>query len=47
VLIIDDYTYWRGARQAVDEYVGENELPLLLIRIDHGARVARKALSVP
>jgi O-methyltransferase len=42
VLIIDDYAYWRGARQAVDEYVGENDLPLLLIRIDHGARVAIK-----
>jgi hypothetical protein len=42
VMIIDDYAYWRGARQAVDEYVGENDLPLLLIRIDHGARVAIK-----
>lgn len=40
VLIIDDYAYWRGARQAVDEYVSENELPLLLVRIDHGARLA-------
>ncbi len=42
VLIIDDYAYWRGARQAVDEYVSENELALLLTRIDHGARVALK-----
>lgn len=42
VLIIDDYAYWRGARQAVDEYAHENELALLLIRIDHGARVAIK-----
>jgi hypothetical protein len=42
VLIIDDYAYWRGARQAVDEYVSENGLPLLLVRIDHGARVAVK-----
>jgi O-methyltransferase len=42
VLIIDDYAYWRGARQAVDEYIRENELTLLLIRIDHGARVAVK-----
>ena len=42
VLIIDDYAYWRGARQAVDEYVRENEPTLLLIRIDHGARVALK-----
>ena len=42
VLIIDDYAYWRGQRQAVDEYVGENELALFLTRIDHGARVAVK-----
>jgi O-methyltransferase len=42
VLIIDDYAFWRGSRQAVDEYVRENELKLLLIRIDHGARVAIK-----
>jgi O-methyltransferase len=42
VLIIDDYAYWRGARRAVDEYVSENQLALLLIRIDHGARVAVK-----
>jgi O-methyltransferase len=42
VLIIDDYAFWRGARQAVDEYVQENEPTLLLIRIDHGARVAIK-----
>jgi O-methyltransferase len=42
VLIIDDYAYWRGAQQAVDEYVQENEPALLLIRIDHGARVAIK-----
>jgi O-methyltransferase len=42
VLIIDDYAYWRGARQAVDEYVRENEPTLFLIRIDHGARVALK-----
>jgi O-methyltransferase len=42
VLVIDDYAYWRGARQAVDEYVAEHEPGLFLIRIDHGARVAVK-----
>ena len=42
VLIIDDYAYWQGSRQAVDEYIDESELALLLIRIDHGARVAIK-----
>jgi O-methyltransferase len=42
VLILDDYGYWQGARQAVDEYVAALEAPLLLNRIDHTARVALK-----
>jgi O-methyltransferase len=42
VLIIDDYAYWQGARQAVDEYIQENELSLLLNRIDYTARIAVK-----
>jgi hypothetical protein len=41
-LIIDDYAYWEGARRAVDEYVREQDLPLLLNRIDHTARIAIK-----
>jgi O-methyltransferase len=40
VLIVDDYAYWQGARQAVDEYIQENGLPLLLNRIDYTARIA-------
>lgn len=40
VLIIDDYGHWRGARQAVDEYLHEQGLPLLLSRIDYTARMA-------
>jgi O-methyltransferase len=40
VLIIDDYAYWQGARQAVDEYVQENDVPVLLNRIDYTARIA-------
>jgi O-methyltransferase len=40
VLIIDDYAYWQGARQAVDEYIQENDLSLLLNRIDYTARIA-------
>ena len=43
VLIVDDYGYWRGARQAVDEYVSENDLSLLLNRVDYTARLAVKA----
>ena len=42
VLIIDDYGSWLGARKAVDEYVAENDLPLLLNRVDYTARVAVK-----
>jgi O-methyltransferase len=37
VLIIDDYGYWKGARQAVDQYVAERKLKLLLNRVDHAA----------
>jgi O-methyltransferase len=40
VLIVDDYAYWKGARQAVDEYMAENGLRLLLNRIDYTARIA-------
>ena len=40
VLIIDDYAYWQGARQAVDEYVQENNVSILLNRIDYTARIA-------
>ncbi len=42
VLILDDYGHWRGARKAVDEYVRENGLSLLLNRIDFAARIAIK-----
>ena len=42
VLIVDDYAYWQGARQAVDEYVREQDLALLLNRIDYTARIAVK-----
>lgn len=42
ILIIDDYGHWLGARQAVDEYLAEQELPLLLSRIDYTARIAVK-----
>ena len=42
VLIVDDYAYWLGARKAVDEYIAEHVLPLLLNRIDYTARIAVK-----
>jgi len=42
VIIIDDYGHWRGARQAVDEYIAENQIPLLLHRIDYTGRLGVK-----
>jgi hypothetical protein len=42
VLIIDDYGYWRGARRAVDQYLAENHIRILLNRIDSTGRVAVK-----
>ena len=42
VLILDDYGYWQGARRAVDEYIAENNVQLLLNRIDNTARIALK-----
>ena len=44
VLIIDDYGHWKGARQAVDEYITESGAKLLLNRIDYTGRIAVKAL---
>lgn len=42
VLIVDDYGHWAGAKKAVDEYVAEHKLRLLLCRIDYTARIAIK-----
>jgi O-methyltransferase len=43
VLIVDDYGWWEGSRQAVDEYLHEHGLHLLLNRIDScGTRMAIK-----
>jgi hypothetical protein len=42
VLIIDDYGHWQGAKQAVDEYIQENQLHLFLHRIDYSGRVTVK-----
>lgn len=43
VLIIDDYGYWKGSRKAVDEYLKENKICMLLNKTDNfGARIAVK-----
>ncbi|MFF0743246.1 TylF/MycF/NovP-related O-methyltransferase [Streptomyces sp. NPDC004111] len=41
VLLIDDYGYWQGSRQAVDEFLEETGEQLLLLRMDEG-RIAIK-----
>lgn len=40
VLIIDDYGHWQGARRAVDEYLDQHGLAMLLHRTDETGRVA-------
>ena len=42
VLIIDDYGHWEGCRKAVDEYIKNNNLNMLLSRIDNTGRIAIK-----
>jgi hypothetical protein len=41
VLLIDDYGWWRGSRQAVDEFLEETGARLLLLRMAEG-RIAIK-----
>src|SRR5665213_943463 len=42
-LIVDDYGYFRGARQAVDEYLARQKEKYLLGRIDYTGRVLIKS----
>ena len=42
VLIIDDYGHWEGARKAVDEYISEINIRILLNRIDYSGRIGIK-----
>lgn len=44
VIIIDDYGFWQGARKAVDEYILENKICILLNRIDYSSRIGLKIL---
>ena len=41
-LIIDDYGHWQGAREAVDTYFKEQNLTVLLNRIDYTGRIMLK-----
>jgi O-methyltransferase len=42
VLILDDYGHWSGAKKAVDEYIHENNITMLLNRIDNTGRIGIK-----
>ena len=42
VLIVDDYGHWEGAKRAVDEYICNNKIRILLNRIDYTGRIAIK-----
>lgn len=42
VLIIDDYGHWKGAREATDKYFKENNIQILLNRIDYTVRIGLK-----
>jgi len=42
VLIIDDYGHYMGAREAVDKYFHENDIKILLNRIDYTGRMGIK-----
>ena len=42
VLLLDDYGHWEGQRLAVDEYLSEHKIPLLLNRLDYAGRIGTK-----
>ncbi len=42
VLIIDDYGHWLGAREAVDKYLTDNNIKIILQRIDYTGRMGVK-----
>lgn len=43
VLLIDDYGAWKGAREAVDKYLAEQRVPMLLNRVDSTGRIGVKS----
>lgn len=42
VLILDDYGHWKGSKDAVDQYFQENNINILLNRIDYTGRMGIK-----
>jgi O-methyltransferase len=42
VLVLDDFGHWHGQRIAVEEYLREKKVNLLLVRVDYTGRVGVK-----
>lgn len=42
VLIIDDYGHWEGAREAIDEYIDQHNVAIMLNRLDYTGRIGIK-----
>lgn len=42
ILIVDDYGFWQGSRQATDEYLARHDIRVLLNRIDEAGRILIK-----
>lgn len=41
-LIVDDYGYWKGAREAVEQYFKEKDIKIFMNRLDNSARAGIK-----
>ena len=39
IIIVDDYGYWRGAREATDEFLASQPEPIFLHRVDQSVRM--------
>lgn len=42
ILIVDDYGHWLGSKKAVDEFIAERNIRILLSRVDYSCRMAVK-----
>ena len=42
VIIIDDYGHWQGSQMAVDDYIKQHNIKILLNRIDYTGRIGVK-----
>ena len=41
----DDYGYWKGARRAIDEFLGSRKIQTTLVRLDYSGRQLVKRVS--